>query len=104
MSREILENWSLTEEPKHPLTVGGMAPRVQQLAAICRHGQHAGGRHAWNALWHGMAWPHWQRDRALPQHPPCFYTCLQVPLLLEGQSALGRDVGLIIDLANHDCL
>jgi len=29
---------------------------------------------------------------------------LQVPLLLEGQAAQGRRVGLIIDLANHDCL
>ncbi|KAI7835650.1 hypothetical protein COHA_010442 [Chlorella ohadii] len=33
-----------------------------------------------------------------PKHP------LTVPLLLEGQAAQGRTVGLIIDLANHDCL
>ena len=29
---------------------------------------------------------------------------LTVPLLLAGQAAAGREVGLIIDLANHDCL
>ena len=33
-----------------------------------------------------------------PAHP------LTVPLLLDGQAAAGRTVGLIIDLANHDCL
>ncbi|KAL4852861.1 mRNA-capping enzyme [Chlorella vulgaris] len=33
-----------------------------------------------------------------PKHP------LTVPRLLETQSKLGRTVGLIIDLANHDCL
>ncbi len=47
MSQEILDNWSLPEAPKHPLTV---------------------------------------------------------PLLLAQQEAAGRQVGLIIDLANHDCL
>ncbi|KAL4422635.1 hypothetical protein ABPG75_008832 [Micractinium tetrahymenae] len=47
MSKEILDNWSLPEAPRHPLTV---------------------------------------------------------PLLLARQAALGREVGLIIDLANHDCL
>lgn len=47
MSNEILDNWSLPEAPRHPLTV---------------------------------------------------------KLLLARQSALGREVGLIIDLANHDCL
>lgn len=47
MSNEILDNWSLPEAPRHPLTV---------------------------------------------------------PLLLARQAALGREVGLIIDLANHDCL
>ena len=29
---------------------------------------------------------------------------LTVPLLLAQQEAAGRDVGLVIDLANHDCL
>jgi hypothetical protein len=29
---------------------------------------------------------------------------LTVPVLLEAQAAEGRQVGLIIDLANHDCL
>jgi hypothetical protein len=47
MSHEILDNWSLAEAPRHPLTV---------------------------------------------------------PLLLEGQAGAGRTVGLVIDLANHDCL
>lgn len=47
MSLEILDNWSLAEAPRHPLTV---------------------------------------------------------PLLLQREAALGREVGLIIDLANHDCL
>lgn len=39
----------------------------------------------------------WSLPQA-PAHP------LTVPLLLAGQAAAGRRVGLIIDLANHDCL